>query len=119
MSDNKRLGKHLENLSEDAKIYIESEIAYQKLDLYKKLINATSLLLKFIVNSSILLLAFAFLFIGLSLLLGYLLGYYFVGFLIVSGMLFFITILMVAYGKPIFEKRVLKMFNSIFGDLKP
>ncbi len=118
MSDKQRLGKHFENLSEDAKTYIESEIAYQKLDLYKKLINAVSLLLKFLVNSSILLLAFTFLFVGLSLLLGYILGYNFLGFLIISGVLFLITLIMVIFGKPLFERRVLKMFNSIFSDLK-
>jgi hypothetical protein len=117
MSDKKRLGQHFENLSEDAKTYIESEIAYHKLDFYKKLIKATSLLLKFLVNSTLLILAFSFLFVGLSLLLGYIIGYYFIGFLIISGFLFIVTTLMVIFGKPFFESRVLKIFNSIFSDL--
>ncbi len=116
MSDKKRLGQHINNLSDDAKTYIESEIAYQKLDFYRKLIKTTSLLMKFLVNSTLLILAFSFLFIGLSLLIGYLIGYYFVGFLIISGLLFFITLLMVIFGKPFFEKRVLKIFNSIFAE---
>lgn len=117
MSKQKKINEHFQNLSEDAQTYIESEIAYQKLDLFKKLVKATSLLLHYIINSSILLLAFAFLLIGLSLWLGYSLGYYFLGFLIVSGVLFIITVLMVIFAKPLFEKRVLKIFNEIFSDL--
>ena len=118
MSDKKKLNKHFENLSEDAKIYIESEIAYYKLDTYKKLIKTTSLILKFIVNASLLILAFTFLFVGLSLLIGYILGYYFIGFLIISAVLFIITILMVIFARPLFDKRILKMYNAVFSDIK-
>ena len=85
---------------------------------WKFVLNAFICSIKFLVNSSILLLAFAFLFVGLSLFLGYILGYNFLGFLIISGVLFLITLTMVIFGKPLFERRVLKMFNSIFSDLK-
>lgn len=117
MSEQKKLNEHFQNLSEDAQTYIESEIAYYKLDLFKKLLRVTSLILKYIINSSILLLAFAFLFIGLSLWIGYLLGYYFLGFLMISAILFVIAILMMIFARPLFEKKVLKIFNQIFSDL--
>ena len=116
MSD-KKLGQHLNNLSDDAKTYIKSEIAYYKLDAYKKLIKATSLILRIFVNSGILILVFAFLSVGLSLFLGKLLGFYYMGFLIVAGFYMLIYILMLIFGKSIIEKKVLKIYNQIFEDI--
>ena len=116
MSDQK-IGEHLNNLSDDAKTYIESEIAYYKLDAYKKLIKATSSLLKFVINAGIVLLIFAFLSIGLGLLLGKLIGYYYVGFFIIAGIYFIILLLILIFGKPFIEKSVLKIYNQIFEDI--
>ncbi|NBC57381.1 MAG: hypothetical protein GVY05_03725 [Bacteroidetes bacterium] len=114
---NQNMGKHLNNLSDDAKTYIESEIAYYKLDAYKKLIKATSSLLKFVINAGIVLLIFAFLSIGLGLLLGKLIGYYYVGFFIIAGIYFVILLLILIFGKPFIEKSVLKIYNQIFEDI--
>lgn len=116
MSDQK-IGEHLNNLSDDAKTYIESEIAYYKLDAYKKLIKATSSLLKFIINAGIVLLIFAFLSIGLGLFLGKLIGLYYVGFFIIAGIYFIILFLMLIFGRPFIEKSVLKIYNRIFEDI--
>lgn len=117
MSDQKKIGQHLNNLSDDAKIYIKSEIAYYKLDAYKKLIKATSSLLGFVVKAGIVLLIFAFLSIGLGLLLGKLIGYYFVGFFVVAGIYFILLILMLLFGKPFIQRTVLKIYNRIFEDI--
>lgn len=116
MSD-KKLGQHLDNLSDDTKTYIKSEIAYFKLDAYKKLIKATSSLLRFFVSAGILLLIFAFLSIGLGLLLGKLIGYYSVGFFIIAGFYLLFLLLMIFIGKPLIEKFVLKIYNQIFEDI--
>ena len=116
MSD-KKLGQHLNNLSDDTKTYIESEIAFYKLDAYKKIIKATSSILRIVVNSGILILVFAFLSIGLSLFLGKMLGFYYQGFLIVAGIYIVILFLMLIFGKSIIEKSVLKIFNQIFEDI--
>jgi len=116
MSDKKKLSEHFDNLSEDAKVYIESELAYYKLDIYKKSIKGTSFLLRFFVNSALILLSFTFFFVGISLLVGYLIGYYFLGFIIVSVLLFIFALIMKKYSKPLFEKRILKIFNYIFKD---
>ena len=114
---NQNMGEHLNNLSDDAKTYIESEVAYYKLDAYKKLIKATSSLLKFLINAGIVLLIFAFLSIGLGLLLGKLIGYYYVGFFIIAGIYFVILLLILIFGKPFIEKSVLKIYNQIFEDI--
>ena len=116
MSD-KKIGEHLNDLSDDAKTYIKSEIAFYKLDAYKKLIKATSSILKIVINSGILILVFAFLSIGLSLFLGRLLGLYYIGFLIVAGFYAIIFILMFIFGKPFIDKIVLRIYNKIFEDI--
>ncbi|RRO15015.1 phage holin family protein [Flavobacteriaceae bacterium 14752] len=117
MSDQKKIGQHLNNLSDDAKTYIESEIAYFKLDAYKKLIKATSALLRFVVNAGIVLLIFAFLSIGLGLLLGKLIGYYYVGFFIIAGIYFILLLIMIFFGKSFIQNSVLKIYNRIFEDI--
>lgn len=116
MSD-KKLGQHLNNLSDDTKTYIESEIAFYKLDAYKKLIKATSLILRFVLNQIILILMFLFISIGISLFLGNLLGYYYLGFLIIAGVYILIFLFLLIFGKPIIEKKVLKIYNLIFKDV--
>ncbi|MGX1025309.1 phage holin family protein [Flavobacterium sp. CS20] len=116
MSD-KKIGHHLSNLSDDAKTYIESEIAYYKLDAYKKLIKATSLLMSSIINAGIILLIFAFLSVGLGLFLGELFGYYYVGFLIIAGVYLIVLFLILIFGKSLIEKSVLKIYNQIFEDI--
>lgn len=112
-----KIGEHLNNLSDDAKTYIESEIAYYKLDAYKKLIKATSSLLKFVINVGIILLIFAFLSIGLGLFLGELFHHYYIGFFIVAGIYLFLLLLSLTLGRPIIEKFVLKIYNRIFEDI--
>ncbi len=117
MSDQKKIGQHLNNLSDDAKTYIKSEIAFYKLDAYKKLIKATSSLLSFIVKVGILLLILAFLSIGLGLLLGKLIGYYYIGFFVVAGIYFILLLIMILFGRPFIQKTVLKIYNRIFEDI--
>lgn len=116
MSD-KKLGQHFNNLSDDAKTYIKSELAFYKLDAYKKLIKATSSILRIVINSGIIVLMLTFLSIGVALLIGKLIGYYYVGFLIIAGFYLLILILMSLFGKRWVEKTVLKIYNNIFEDI--
>jgi len=116
MSD-KKIGQHLNNLSDDAKTYIKSELAFYKLDAYKKLVKATVSLLKFVLNAGIVLLIFAFLSVGLALLLGKLIGYYSIGFFIIAGIYLIFLIAMLIFGKPFIERTVLKIYNQIFEDI--
>ena len=113
----KDISKHIDNLSEDAKAYIKSEIAYYKLDLYKKTIKSISYSLRFLLSVSILILLFVFLSISIGLVLGELFGHYFIGFLIVTGLYAIVFFISLKYGKKFIEGKILRLFNHIFEDV--
>ena len=115
MSENK-IGQHLENLTEDAKKYIEAEIEYYKLDVYKKLIKASSGLIWLLIVSSLALLLFTFLCVGLSLFVGELLGSYYLGFFTISGVFLILLIVVILFSKPIIEEKTILFFNKLFKD---
>jgi len=112
-----KLSKHFENLSNDAKVYLESELAYYKLDAYKKSIKAISFILRFIVITGVFLVLLSFLSIALSFWLGELLEHYYLGFLIVAGFYFVVFILLLLFGRQAITNSVLKMFNHVFKDI--
>lgn len=112
-----KIGNHIENLSNDVKVYLESEVAYYKLDAYKKLIKATSFLLRFVVLVSIFVVLLSFLSLALGLWLGEMFNHYYLGFFIIAGVYFLVFILLLIFGKRIFTSSVLKTFNHIFKDL--
>ena len=112
-----KISKHFENLSNDVKVYLESEIEYYKLDAYKKLIKSTSFILRFIVITSVFLVLLSFLSLAVGLWLGELLNHYYLGFLIIAGVYFIIFIFLLIFGRSIITGRVLKMFNYIFKDI--
>lgn len=112
-----KISKHFENLSNDAKVYLESELAYYKLDAYKKLIKGTSFILRFTVTVGVFLVLLSFLSLALGLWLGELLDHYYLGFLIIAGVYFIVLILLLMFGRRFFTKRVLKIFNHIFKDI--
>ena len=112
-----KIGQHFENLSNDAKVYLESELAYFKLDAYKKAIKATSFIFRFIVTVGVFLVLISFLSLALGLWLGELLNHYYLGFLIIAGLYFIIFMLLLIFGKRFITSRVLKIFNNIFKDI--
>jgi ABC-type sugar transport system permease subunit len=112
-----KISKHFENLSNDAKVYLESEIAYYKLDAYKKLIKATSFILRFIVVTGVFIVLLSFLSLAVGLWLGELLNHYYLGFLIIAGVYLVLFIFLLIFGKPFITSRVLKIFNHIFKDI--
>ena len=112
----KKISQHLENLSDDAKQYIKSEIAFYKLDLYKKFIKANSLLIRLLLLGALVLLVFTFLAVGLALLVGELIGSYYIGFFIISGAFLILLILVYLFSKPMIERKTIYFFNKILSD---
>lgn len=112
-----KISKHFENLSNDAKVYLESELAYYKLDAYKKLIKATSFVLRFTVTVGVFLVLISFLSLALGLWLGELFNHYYLGFLLIAGVYLIIFILLLVFGKRFVTNKVLEIFNLIFKDI--
>jgi len=112
----KKISQHLENLSEDAKQYIKSEIAFYKLDIYKKFIKANSLLIRLLLLGALVLLLFSFLAIGSAMLIGELIGNYYIGFFIISGVFLLLFIVAYLFSKPVIERKTISFFNKILSD---
>jgi len=113
----KDLGKHFDDLSEDAKVYIKSEVEYYKLDAYRKLIKSTSFMLRFIVKVGVIVILLSFFSIALALFIGEQFQHNYMGFLIIAGIYLIVFILLSIFGKAVINKWVLIIFNSIFKDV--
>lgn len=114
MRSEKNISQHFENLTEDAKKYIESEVAYYKLDFYKKLILASSLLIRLLMAGALVLLCLTFLGIGLAMFLGMLIDNYYASFLIVSGIFLLLFFVVLYFAKPAIERSTISIFNKLF-----
>lgn len=113
----KKINQHVDDLSADTQEYIESLIDYYKLDAFKKSAKAVSALLRFLAFTGIFLLFFAFLLIGLALLIGDLLDNIYLGFFCMALLNLIIMLFILANGKKIIDKIVLSFFAEIFKDL--
>lgn len=114
----KKFKQHVEDLSSDSKEYIESLIAYYKLDAYKKSAKAISALLRFFAFIGIFLLFFAFLLIGCALFVGELLGNLYLGFFCMAVLNLIIMLFILTIGKKLINKLVLTFLSEIFQDVK-
>jgi len=112
----KNISQHLENLSDDAKEYIKSEIAYYRLDVYKKFIKANSLLIRLLLLGALALMLFTFLAIALALFIGELIGSYYIGFFIISGAFLLLLLIVYLFSKPLIERKTIALFNKILND---
>lgn len=111
-----KLHTHFDNLTEDGKNYLESLVEYYKLDVFKKSAKATSALLRFIIVGGVFLLMFAFISIGVAILVGDLIGQLYVGFFIVAGINLLLMIFMATKGRKLIDRLVLRIFSEIFVD---
>lgn len=112
-----KFNQHVDNLSADTQEYLESLVAYYKLDAYKKSAKAISALLRFLAFTGIFLLFFAFLLIGFALLIGELLDNFYLGFFCMALLNLIILLFIATSGKKLIDKIVLSFFAEIFEDL--
>lgn len=113
-----QFNKHVNDLSKDTKEYIESLIAFYKLDAYKKSAKGVSVLLRFVIFAGFFLLFFAFLLVGIALLVGNYLNSYYLGFFSMALFNIILIILVSTIGKKWIEKIVLSFFAEIFEDFR-
>ena len=112
-----KINEHVKNLSTDSQEYIESLIAYYKLDAFKKSAKAISALLRFIAFLAVFLLFFTFLMISASLLLGEIFDSNYLGFLCVAGINFILLVYILTIGKKLIDRIVLRFLSEIFSEV--
>jgi hypothetical protein len=108
------LKENVENIQENAKAYIESNIAYYKLWGFKVAMKSTTLALKFFLIAICLIIVLLFLSVAGALALGNLFGSYPMGFVAVAGIYLILVFLLFLVKDKIVEGPILEKFSEIF-----
>ena len=108
------LKEHAEDIQDQAKDFIESNIDYYRLRGFKMAMKSTTLILKFILISIGLLLVLLFCSIAGAFAIGQYLNNYALGFLIVGGIYLVLTGLLFLNKDKIVERPILEKFSEIF-----
>ena len=103
-----------EDLLEQAKTFLESNVSYYKLWLFKATMKSTTMLLKLFLLSVMLVMVTVFFSIAAALTIGYGLGNFVYGFLIVGGIYLILSIIIYKIQDNIVEGPILKKFSEFF-----
>ena len=106
--------ENFEEIQENAKAYIESNIAYYKLWGFKVAMKSTTLALKFFLIAGCLMIFLLFISIAGALELGQLFCSYPLGFLCVAGIYLALALLLFLVKDKIVEGPILEKFSAIF-----
>lgn len=96
--------------------FMESNIEYYKLRLFKATMKTVVSLVNLIIFGSLFLFVMIFLAIGFALWLGYLIGHSWAGFLIIGGFFLLLFVLMLLFGRKLIEGKILYHFSGIMHD---
>jgi hypothetical protein len=103
-----------EDLLEQAKTFLETNVSYYKLWLFKATMKSTTMLLKLFLLGVMLVMVTVFLSIAAALAIGYGLGNHVYGFLIVGGIYLILSIIIYKTQDKIVEGPILKKFSEFF-----
>jgi len=108
------LKENTESIQENAKAFIETNIAYYKLWGFKVAMKSTTLMLKFFLIAICLMIFLLFISIAGAMALGQLLDSYPLGFLAVAGIYLVLALLLFLVKDKIVEGPILEKFSEIF-----
>ncbi len=108
------LKENTEAIQENAKAFIETNIAYYKLWGFKVAMKSTTLILKFFLIAICLMIVLLFISIAGAMALGQLFGSYPIGFLAVAGIYLVLALLLFLVKDKIVEGPILEKFSEIF-----
>lgn len=108
------LKENTENIQDQAQAYIESNLAYYKLWGFKVAMKSTTMILKFTLIALCFLMVLLFCSIAGALTIGKSLDSYPLGFLIVGGIYFVLSLLLFLIKDKIVEGTILEKFSEIF-----
>ncbi|MFD2698140.1 phage holin family protein [Mesonia sediminis] len=111
------LSDHINELNENIKNYIESQIAYYKLDIFKKMSRTSAMLVKLLVVGGIGLLFLSFFSVAIAILIGESIGALSLGYFIVAAFYALVVLYFLTLGKNFFDKLILqKLSKEFFND---
>ena len=94
------ISEHINNVSDDAKKYLNSSLEYYKLDSFKKMMDGAVSLVNLMVSGSIFLIFILFISVGVAITIGESLGSLSYGYFIVAGIYLLLYIIYKLFGKP-------------------
>lgn len=108
------LKENSEDLLNQAKAFIESNVSYYKLWLFKATMKSTTMMLKLFLLSVMLVIVTLFFSIAAALAIGYALDNFAYGFLIVGAIYLVLSIVVYKVQDDIVEGPILKKFSEFF-----
>lgn len=108
------LKENSEDLLNQAKSFLESNVSYYKLWLFKATMKSTTMMLKLFLLSVMLVIVTIFFSIAAALGIGYALDNFAYGFLIVGGIYLVVSIIVYKIQDDIVEGPILKKFSEFF-----
>lgn len=108
------LKENTEHIQEQVQSYIDTNLAYHKLRIFKVTMKSTTAILKFTLIALCLGMVLLFCSIAFALGLGNMLESYTYGFLLVGAMYLFITLIVYLLKDKIIEGPILEKFSKIF-----
>lgn len=108
------LKENTEAIQENAKAFIETNIAYYKLWGFKVAMKSTTLMLKFFLIAICLMIVLLFISIAGAMALGQLFDSYPLGFLAIAGIYLVLALLLFLVKDKIVEGPILEKFSEIF-----
>ncbi len=108
------LKENVEDIQENAKAYIESNISYYKLWGFKVAMKSTTLIFKFLLIAICLVIFLLFISVAGALVIGKALDNYVLGFLAVAGIYLVAAFLLFLVKDKIVEGPILEKFSEIF-----
>jgi len=108
------LNENTERFQQEAKSFLESALAYQKLKVFKLAMLSTSLIVKILLVGLGLSVFVLFCSLAGAIAIGEVLNNYPFGFLILGGLYLFLTILLYSVRKKVIEGLILRLFSKIF-----
>lgn len=108
------LQENIEDIQENAKAYIESNIAYYKLWGFKVAMKSTTLIFKFALIAICLMIVLLFVSVAGALAIGNIVNSYVLGFLSVAGIYLVLVFFLFLIKDKIVEGPILEKFSEIF-----
>lgn len=103
-----------EDLLDHAKAFMESNVSYYKLWLFKATMKSTTMMLKLFLLSIMLVIVTLFLSIAAALAIGYAMDNHAYGFLIIGGLYLVLSIIVYKVQDDIVEGPILRKFSEYF-----
>jgi len=114
MALNEEIKQNFEDIKQEAKSFIDSNVDYYQLWAFKITTKATSLVLKIFVLSLLLLLALLFLSFAAAFAIGSALESNTFGFLIIGGLYLLVCVLIYSFRRKLIDHLMIKKFSDIF-----